>query len=50
MVYSYFVGWAVVFVFAIILLFFMGDPAVALNTPAGWVRICVDVAEQSCTS
>lgn len=37
MVHSYIVGWIVAFVFAIILLFFMGDPEVAINTPAGWV-------------
>ena len=36
-VYGYLVGWVVAFVFAIIMLFFMGDPNVAMNTPAGWV-------------
>ncbi|KAK5133835.1 hypothetical protein LTR08_007166 [Meristemomyces frigidus] len=36
MVYSYLVGWVVAFAFAIILLFFMGDPKVAMTTPAGW--------------
>lgn len=37
MFWSYLIGWAVAFLFAIVLLFYMGDPQIAMSTPAGWV-------------